>query len=78
MHDSTRSGRRAENPGRCHRTAELILNLTMAKPDTPIPPGRLLLMFKRSRPRKPLLWIGRRKTVGRGDGSSGLRFDVVE
>jgi len=26
----------------------------------------------------PLLWIGRRKTVGRGEGSSGLRFDVVE
>ena len=27
---------------------------------------------------RPLLWIGRRKTVGRGEGSSGLRFDVVE
>lgn len=26
----------------------------------------------------PLLWIGRRKTVGRGEGSSGLRFDVTE
>ncbi|MEP7304358.1 MAG: hypothetical protein ABJA98_02460 [Acidobacteriota bacterium] len=26
----------------------------------------------------PLLWIGRRKTIGRGEGSSGLRFDVVE
>ena len=26
----------------------------------------------------PLLWIGRRKTVGRGEGSSGLRFEVVE
>lgn len=26
----------------------------------------------------PLLWIGRRKTVGRGEGSSGLRFDVAE
>jgi len=25
-----------------------------------------------------LLWIGRRKTVGRGEGSSGLRFDVAE
>lgn len=26
----------------------------------------------------PLLWIGRRKAVGRGEGSSGLRFDVAE
>ena len=26
----------------------------------------------------PLLWIGRRKSVGRGEGSSGLRFDVAE
>lgn len=26
----------------------------------------------------PLLWIGRRKRVGRGEGSSGLRFDVAE
>lgn len=26
----------------------------------------------------PLLWIGKRKTVGRGEGSSGLRFDVAE
>jgi hypothetical protein len=26
----------------------------------------------------PLLWIGRRKTIGRGEGSSGLRFDVAE
>lgn len=25
-----------------------------------------------------LLWIGRRKTVGRGEGASGLRFDAVE
>jgi hypothetical protein len=25
-----------------------------------------------------LLWIGRRKTVGRGEGSGGLRFDVAE
>jgi hypothetical protein len=24
------------------------------------------------------LWLGRRKTVGRGEGSSGLRFDVIE
>ena len=24
------------------------------------------------------LWIGRRKQPGRGEGSSGLRFDVVE
>jgi hypothetical protein len=24
------------------------------------------------------LWIGRRKEVGRGEGSSGLRFDTVE
>ena len=24
------------------------------------------------------LWVGRRKTVGRGEGSSGLRFDVLE
>jgi hypothetical protein len=24
------------------------------------------------------LWIGRRKRPGRGEGSSGLRFDVVE
>jgi hypothetical protein len=24
------------------------------------------------------LWLGRRKAVGRGEGSSGLRFDVVE
>ena len=23
------------------------------------------------------LWIGRRKQIGRGEGSSGLRFDVV-
>ncbi|WP_280155139.1 hypothetical protein [Piscinibacter sp. XHJ-5] len=26
---------------------------------------------------KALLWIGRRKTTGRGEGSSGLRFDVI-
>ena len=25
-----------------------------------------------------LLWLGRRKTVGRGESSSGLRFDVME
>ena len=24
------------------------------------------------------LWIGRRKQPGRGEGSSGLRFDVIE
>jgi hypothetical protein len=24
------------------------------------------------------LWIGRRKQIGRGEGSSGLRFDVAE
>ena len=24
-----------------------------------------------------LLWIGRRKTAGRGEGASGLRFDVI-
>ena len=24
------------------------------------------------------LWLGRRKTVGRGEGSSGLRFDVID
>jgi hypothetical protein len=24
------------------------------------------------------LWIGRRKGAGRGEGSSGLRFDVLE
>jgi hypothetical protein len=24
------------------------------------------------------LWIGRRKTVGRGEGSSGLKFDVAK
>jgi hypothetical protein len=24
------------------------------------------------------LWLGRRKAVGRGEGSSGLRFDVVD
>jgi hypothetical protein len=23
------------------------------------------------------LWIGRRKRIGRGEGSSGLRFDVL-
>lgn len=23
------------------------------------------------------LWVGRRKRTGRGEGSSGLRFDVV-
>jgi hypothetical protein len=26
----------------------------------------------------PLLWIGRRKLPGRGEGSSGLRFDTAE
>jgi hypothetical protein len=26
----------------------------------------------------PLLWIGRRKQPGRGEGSSGLRFDMME
>ena len=25
-----------------------------------------------------LLWLGRRKTVGRGESSSGLRFDVMD
>ena len=24
------------------------------------------------------LWLGRRKSTGRGEGSSGLRFDRVE
>jgi hypothetical protein len=24
------------------------------------------------------LWIGRRKQIGRGEGSSGLQFDVLE
>jgi hypothetical protein len=24
------------------------------------------------------LWIGRRKRIGRGEGSSGLRFDFIE
>jgi hypothetical protein len=24
------------------------------------------------------LWVGRRKRAGRGEGSSGLRFDVLE
>lgn len=26
---------------------------------------------------RALLWIGRRKTTGRGEGSSGLRFDII-
>ena len=26
---------------------------------------------------RPLLWLGRRKRAGRGEGSSGLRFDVI-
>jgi hypothetical protein len=26
---------------------------------------------------QPLLWIGRRKRIGRGEGSSGLRFDEL-
>jgi hypothetical protein len=26
---------------------------------------------------RALLWIGRRKTTGRGEGASGLRFDAV-
>lgn len=26
----------------------------------------------------PYLWIGRRKTTGRGEGSSGLQFDALE
>jgi len=26
---------------------------------------------------RALLWIGRRKTTGRGEGASGLRFDVI-
>jgi hypothetical protein len=26
---------------------------------------------------RALLWIGRSKTTGRGEGSSGLRFDVI-
>jgi hypothetical protein len=26
----------------------------------------------------PLLWIGRRKSIGRGEGSSGLRFDLAK
>ena len=25
-----------------------------------------------------LLWLGRRKTVGRGESSSGLRFDILD
>jgi hypothetical protein len=25
----------------------------------------------------PLLWIGREKSVGRGEGWSGLRFDAL-
>jgi hypothetical protein len=25
-----------------------------------------------------LLWLGRRKTVGRGESSSGLRFDMLD
>jgi hypothetical protein len=25
-----------------------------------------------------LLWMGRRKRTGRGEGSSGLRYDVVK
>ena len=27
---------------------------------------------------RALLWIGRSKSVGRGEGASGLRFDVVK
>lgn len=26
---------------------------------------------------RALLWIGRSKTTGRGEGASGLKFDVV-
>jgi hypothetical protein len=26
----------------------------------------------------PLLWIGRRKQPGRGEGSSGLKFDTAK
>jgi len=26
---------------------------------------------------RALLWIGRSKTTGRGEGNSGLRFDVI-
>jgi hypothetical protein len=25
-----------------------------------------------------LLWLGRRKSVGRGESSSGLRFDILD
>ena len=27
---------------------------------------------------RALLWIGRSKTTGRGEGASGLKFDVVK
>jgi len=27
---------------------------------------------------RALLWLGRRKGVGRGEGASGLRFDVLD
>jgi hypothetical protein len=27
---------------------------------------------------RSLLWLGRRKSPGRGEGSSGLRFDVLD
>jgi hypothetical protein len=34
--------------------------------------------FTRSFDGRGYLWVGRRKRVGRGEGSSGLRFDIVE
>lgn len=34
--------------------------------------------YTRSVTGQPVLWIGRRKRQGRGEASSGLRFDVVE
>jgi hypothetical protein len=54
--------------------------LELFEEEVPRAGARVLRSFQQARwlDGETHLWLGRRKTPGRGEGSSGLRFDIVE
>jgi hypothetical protein len=54
--------------------------LTLREDDVPRERARATRAYQLARwiDGTTLLWLGRRKSVGRGEGSSGLRFDTAE
>ena len=58
--------------GRVALAAAILYLAVRAREDT-----ERAFQFARWLDGRSLLWLGRRKRSGRGEGSSGLRFDVI-